>query len=90
MVAHRRRAQVAAELKAAIDFVRQADIDHGQLRQPGTKGIHGLAAVAVGADLVAYPGEGLAVVGADGGVVFDNGDSAGHGFCLGSREVSAL
>ena len=62
--------------KAAVDVVAQADVDQRQVGQARAKRRQRVGAVGVGRDVVAVPAQRLGVVGADGGLVLDDGDAA--------------
>ena len=72
-------AQLAAQREAPVGLLAQADVDHGEIGEPRPEGAHRLAARRVRAHLVAVLPERVRVVGADCGVVFDDGDAARHG-----------
>ena len=74
----RERAQVAAQGEAAVDVGAQADVDQGEIGQARAQGAERLAAPRVRRHLEAVLAQRLGVVGADGRVVFDDGDAAGH------------
>src|SRR6266702_2270649 len=69
----------AAQREAPVGLLAQADVDHGEIGEPRLERAHRLAARRVRAHLVAVLPERVSVVGADCGVVFDDGDAAGHG-----------
>src|SRR6267378_3043309 len=77
--AGRQGAELAAQRKAAVGLLAQADVDHREIGKPRLEGAHRLSARRVRAHLVAVFPERVRVVGADCGVVFDDGDAAGHG-----------
>ena len=78
----RQRAQLAAQGKAAIDLVTQPDIEQGQFGQACAHALQRLRAAGVLHDFIAVLLQCVGVVGADGGVIFNNGDAAWHGWFL--------
>ncbi len=74
----RKRAQVPAQGEAAVDVRAQADVDQGEIGEPRPQGAERFAAPGVGRHLEAVLAQRLGIVGADGRVVFNDGDAAGH------------
>ena len=65
-----------AEREAAVDVVAEADVDEREVGQPRAERGQRVRAVRIGRDLVAVPAQRVRVVGADGGLVLDDGDAA--------------
>jgi hypothetical protein len=74
----RQRPQVAAEREAAVDVVAEADVDQGQIRQASAECGQRIDTVVVGHHRIALPRKHVTVVGADRGLVLDDGDAPGH------------
>ncbi len=75
----RHRAQLAAQREAAVDVVGEADVDQREVGKPRAKRRQRLVAAGVGGDFVALLFQRVGVVGADRGLVLDDGDAAAHG-----------
>ena len=74
----RQRTQFAAQHKTAVDFIAQADVEQRQIGQPRAHRGERIRAVGVLGDVVAVLFEHVGVVGADDGIVLDNGNAARH------------
>src|ERR1700730_4823989 len=74
----RQRAQLPAQLKAALRFVLQRDVDDREVRQARGARVHRLRAVGVGAYRIALAHEPRRVVVADGRLILVNGDETFH------------
>ena len=59
-------------------LVAQADVDDREVRQAAAQRIQRFAPRGIGRDLVAVALQRLGVVRANGGVIFDDRDAAGH------------
>ena len=73
------RAQLTAKREAAVDLIGESDVDEGEVGQPQPQSGDGFGSTGVRGDLVALLFERIRVIGADGGLVFDDGDAAAHG-----------
>jgi hypothetical protein len=87
--ARARRAQLAAQVEAAIHVRAQPDVDDGELGKARRERLRGAGAVAERGHVVAGPREGIDVVLPDGVVVLDEGDAAGHGVNYGARRSAS-
>ena len=58
---------------------REPDVDEREVRQPGAERGQRIGTVAVRGDLVALLAQDVGVVGADRGLVLDDGDTTAHG-----------
>src|SRR2546430_9202949 len=74
----RQRAQLPAQLEAALRLVLEGDVDDREVRQARGERAHGLRAVGVGAYRIALAREPRRVVVADCRLVLDDGDQAFH------------
>ena len=78
----RHGAQFAAQREPALDFIRQPDVDQGEVRQADAHCLERVGTIGEGRHFVALASEHIRVVLADRGVVFDNGYAPGHGWSL--------
>jgi len=77
----RKRPQLAAQRKTAVDVVGKPDVDDGEIGKPCTKRVQCIYPGRVGRDFVALLAQDVGVIGADHGFVFDDGDTAAHWEC---------
>ena len=71
-------AQFTAQCEAAIGLIAQANVDDGQLWQALFERVRRFRARGIGRDVVAVLLDRVGVVGANRGVVFDEGNAFGH------------